>query len=268
MTDPIKLTLCILSTLVLFINGCQSEFAGDPVAMPDHTEVTRAAASASESFEPSETAVKMIKEGRVHFRTDDISVTRQIINTALEEYDAYISSDREQQLSDRVSATIVIRVPAEHFDRFLASATHGVGEFDSKEINVRDVTEEFIDAEARLKTKRELETRYISLLDRANSLTEIVEVERELGQIRADIESVEGRLQYLRDRVQFSTLTLSFYEVKAESSFTISFRDGFKNGWGLFVEFLFILVNLWPFILIAAVSLVGFKYYKNSKTVT
>jgi hypothetical protein len=252
--------------LIFFIAGCQSELDRDHVAMPDHTEVTRVAASASDSFEPSETAVKMIKEGRVHFRTDDISVTRQTIHAAMDEYDAYISSDREQQRSDRVTATIVIRVPAEHFDRFLASATLGVGEFDSKEIDVRDVTEEFVDAGARLKTKRELETRYISLLDRANTVSEIVEVERQLGQVRAEIESIEGRLQYLRDRVQFSTLTLSFYKVQAVSSYTLSFIDGFKNGWGLFVEFLFILVNLWPFILMIIGSVTGFKYYRKRKS--
>ncbi len=251
--------------LIFTIAGCQSEFDGDPVAMPDHTEVTRAAASSSESLETSEPGMKKIKEGRVHFRTDDISVTRQTIHAAVDEYDAYVSSDREQQRSDRVTASIVIRVPAEHFDRFLASSTLGVGEFDSKEVNVRDVTEEFVDAGARLKTKRELETRYISLLDRANSVSEIVEVESQLGQVRAEIESIEGRLQYLRDRVQFSTLTLSFYKVQAESSYTLSFMDGFKNGWGLFVEFLFILVNLWPFILIIIGSVAGFRYYRKRK---
>lgn len=237
----------------------------DHVAMPDHTEVSRAAASSSESLDASKPVDKLIKEGRVSFRTDDINVTRESITAALYEYDAYISSDREQQRSDRVTATVVIRVPADSFDRFLASATHGVGEFASKEINVRDVTEEFVDAEARLRTKRELELRYVNLLDRANSVTEILEVEGQLGALRSDIESIEGRLQYLNDRVQFSTLTLSFYQVQAESTYTLSFIDGFKNGWGFFVEFLFLLVNLWPFIVMMVGSVAGFKYYRKRK---
>lgn len=257
--------LCLFSLILLFFfAGCQSESDRDHVAMPDHTEVSRAAASSSESLDASEPVNKLIKEGRVNFRTDDINVTRATINAAVDEFDAYISADREQQRSDRLTATVVIRVPAEHFDRFLASATHGVGGFESKEINVRDVTEEFVDAGARLKTKKELEVRLVNLLDRANSVSEIVEVEGQLGALRSDIESIEGRLQYLNDRVRFSTLTLSFYQVQAESTYTLSFIDGFKNGWGLFVEFLFLLVNLWPFILIGIGTVFGVKYYRKS----
>lgn len=253
--------------LFLFTAGCQSEFDGDYVAMPDHAEVSRTAMSSSESLETAEPSLKLIKEGRVHFRTDDIKVTRETINAAVDEFDAYISSDREQQRSDRVTATLVMRVPAESFDRFLASATLGVGQFDNKEIEVRDVTEEFVDVEARLRTKKELEVRFVNLLDRANTVTEIVEVERQLGNVRSEIESIEGRLQYLRDRVQFSTLTMSFYKTKPESSYTLSFIDGFKNGWGLFVEFIFLLVNLWPFILIIIGSVVGIKYYRKRRDV-
>jgi len=118
--------------------------------------------------------------------------TRKQILESVDKYEGYIASDEEYKYKGGISNTIVIRVPAENFDELLADATKGVSKFDSKNITVKDVTEEFLDIQARLKTKKELENRYLELLKKAKSVPEILEVERQLGQLRADIESIEG----------------------------------------------------------------------------
>jgi hypothetical protein len=209
---------------------------------------------------------KLIKEGRVEFETDNVNTTRKTIFEAVNKYKGYVSSDQEFKSTGRKSNTVIIRVPADKFDNLLSDATIGVEKFDSKEINVKDVTEEFLDIQARLKTKKELELRYIDLLKQAKNVIEILEIEKQIGQLRSDIESIEGRLKYLQDRVSFSTLTMTFYEtIPNKTEFGQKFKNGFRNGWDNLIWFFVVLTNIWPFILIGLGLIFGIRLYRKRK---
>lgn len=211
-------------------------------------------------------ARKLIKEGVVEFETENIQASRQLIFESISKHKGYVSSDQEYNSNNRVSNTIVIRVPASNFDQLLVDATKGVSKFDGKDIKLKDVTEEFLDVEARLKTKKELETRYLELLQKANTVTEILEVEKQVGQLRSEIESIEGRLKYLENQVSLSTLTITFYqEIPNETEFGNKFKNGFTNGWDNLIWFFVLLVNIWPFIIVAILLSLGFKVWGKSK---
>jgi hypothetical protein len=95
----------------------------------------------------------------------------------------------------------------------------------NQNISGRDVTEEYMDSEARLKTQRELESRLLKLLaEKTANLTSIVEVEQKLAGVRENIEKTEGRIRYLRDQASYSTLTVSVFE---PSMLTTSTGGGF-----------------------------------------
>lgn len=209
---------------------------------------------------------KLIKEGRVDFETDNLNSTRKTIFEAVDKYKGYVSSDQEFKSSGRKSNTVIIRVPADNFDNLLKDATNGVEKFESKEINVKDVTEEFLDVQARLKTKMELENRFLELLKQAKNVTEILEIEKQIGQLRSEIESIEGRLKYLQDRVSFSTLTMTFYQsIPNQTEFGDKFKNGFRNGWDNLVWFFVLLANVWPFILIGLGIVIGIRIYRRKK---
>ncbi|TRZ46340.1 DUF4349 domain-containing protein [Robertkochia solimangrovi] len=209
---------------------------------------------------------KLIREGRIEFETDDLGVTRKIILEAVAKHKAYVSSDLEDNYAERIRNTLIIRVPAENFEALYNDATVGVGEFDNKEINVKDVTAEYLDIEVRMTTKKQLEKRYTELLSQAKNVTEILEIENELGKLRADIESTEGRLKYLKDRISFSTLTISFYESNpVQTAFGGKFKSGFRNGWENLIWFFVALINIWPFILFAFGIVFGIRYYRRKK---
>lgn len=209
---------------------------------------------------------KLIKDGRAKFETDNIEGTRATIFEVVDKLKGYISSDEEYKSTGRMSHTLEIRVPASNFDRLLTEATQGVEKFDSKEINVKDVTEEFLDIEARLKTKKELEARYLDLLKQAVNVIEILEIEKQIGLLRSEIESVEGRLKYLQSQVSYSTLTLSYYElIPSEKAFRQKFKNGFQKGWDNLIGFLVVLVNIWPFILISLGLIFGIRAYRKRK---
>lgn len=190
---------------------------------------------------------KMIREGEVSFQTESLLDSRQQILDALGKYGGYVASDQEWAGSGRVSQALVVRIPSDRFDDFFREATKGVGRFEEKNIRVRDVTEEFVDVESRIRNMKEMELRYVGLLEKAVSVKDVLEIEREVGELRSEIESLEGRLKLLQSQVSFSTLTMTYYEeVDSGVGFWKQVKEGLANGWEGFLTFLVVLVNLWP----------------------
>lgn len=257
-------TITFISAMLLVGCGSESKDFNASYAPTEKMMFEEAVAEASEEMpmtgEGDDSQVntldrKLIKEGFVSFETDDLKATRDHITKTVKEFKGYISSDNENRYNRKVSQTMEIRVPSAKFDEFLATATKGVGSFDSRRIDVSDVTEEFVDVEARLKAKKELETRYLQLLKEAKNVTEMLEVERELGHLRTDIESIEGRYNYLKNRVGFSTVNITFYEkIPGTNKFSSKFSDAFRNGWEGLIYFFIGLLNAWPFLIMLGVG--------------
>ncbi len=209
---------------------------------------------------------KLIKQGSIAFEVENLEQTHQRVTAALANFGGYLASDETSKSVGRKTTTLVVRIPAENFDAFLAAATEGVTQFDHKQIGVRDVTEEFLDVEARLKTKKELETRYLQLLEKAKNVNEILNIERELGNIRSEIESAEGRLKYLSNQVAFSTLNIRFYvSIPEETNFGGKFAVGFRNGWNNLVWSLVFLVNVWPFVVLTIALILLIRFWRKKK---
>lgn len=197
---------------------------------------------------------KMIREGQVSFKTSDMAETTRLLTAAVHESKGYIAKEGTSIYGDRLESHMVIRVPADQFDPLLARISAQVDRFEHKHISALDVTEEFIDAEARVKTKKELQKRYHELLRQATKVDEMLNIEKELGTLQTEIESAEGRLRYLQDRVSFSTLNVTYYKEKTGAfGFSDRFLKAFGSGWNGFLLFLIGLVNLWVFILLAIV---------------
>jgi len=221
----------------------------------DETSVVEAEQStnATSSTPIKVTERKIIKEGSISFETDNITDARKKIDKVVKELGAYVSADTENKYPEKIQQNMTIRVPIADFDNLLNKIVSGAEHLDSKDINATDVTEEFLDIQARIKTKKELEARYLQILTKANSVSDIMEVERQIGVLREEIESAEGRLKFLENRTSLSTLHVTFYEYhESEKGFGSEFSRGFVNGWTNMVWFLVGLVNIWPFLIFMA----------------
>lgn len=112
-------------------------------------------------------------------------------------------------LARRTDREIVIRVPTEKFFDVLKKL-EGMGDLLHKNVQVEDVTEQYLDVALRLKNARDVRDRMAQLLAQAKTVEESLKVEQQLERLSAEIERLEGRMKYLRDRVRFSTITVSF----------------------------------------------------------
>jgi hypothetical protein len=119
-------------------------------------------------------------------------------------------------LAKREDMTIVVRVPADRFDDALHDVEK-IGDMLHRNISAEDVTEEFRDLEVRLKASKAVQERLTQLLSKATKVEESIAIERELDRITMEIDRIEGRIKFLRDRAAFSTLTITFQPKSTEN---------------------------------------------------
>lgn len=223
--------------------------------------------SAVESVEIQEQ--KIIKTGNLRFESRDLDKTHRQINSLVNRYQGFVSSDRSGKGYNEDYRSMTVRVPSRHFQAMLDSISKGVAYFDQNEVTQRDVTEEFVDIEARLKAKRELEKRYLELLKQAKNVKEMLEIERELSTIREEIEARQGRLNYLQNQVSYSTLNINVYKRTTDKGITASYGqkmwNAIKSGWNGISLFFLGLLHIWPFFVILLVAVFGVRKYLKSK---
>ncbi|MCI0449850.1 MAG: DUF4349 domain-containing protein [Chlorobi bacterium] len=155
----------------------------------------------------------IIRSGTMSIESDNFNETEAKVKQIVNGLNGYVTNSSSQlNASGKKQGAITIRVAADRFDALLEELAK-IGKVMNQNINGRDVTEEYMDSEARLKTQGELESRLLRLLaEKTANLTSIVEVEQKLAQVRENIEKTEGRMRFLKDQAAFSTLTVSVYE--------------------------------------------------------
>jgi hypothetical protein len=122
------------------------------------------------------------------------------------------NTERDQMASDGHSeigrTTLTLRVRADRFTAAL-EALRALGTGDGTEtVSTEDVSEEFIDLDARLKNQRDLEAQFGEILKRATKVDEALAVQRELATVRTEIDRMEGRRRFLEHETELSTITL------------------------------------------------------------
>jgi len=257
--------LVILLTLFLFL-GCDEKQSNQEVyalneefaPQAEMMEVYKEPFNASNSNHQ-----KIIKTSVLKFETQDLDKTYTNISKFVKQNNGFIQSDNSVKSYNKINRSLKIRIPSKYFQATLDSITNKISYFDTKKITSRDVSEEFIDIEARLKAKKTLEERYLQLLTKAKNVKEMLEIEKELSNIREEIESKQGRLKYLENKVTFSTFNIDFYKLNVVTTVSQSYGskmwNAVKSGFNGLSLFLLALINIWPILLIGSFGVVLLK---------
>ncbi|MBL0098108.1 MAG: DUF4349 domain-containing protein [Bacteroidetes bacterium] len=201
---------------------------------------------------------KIIQQGTLRLQVDSLSSARNYLSTVLQKYKAYIANENENRQSGNHESTLVIRVPGQFMEALITDISSKAKFIDTKDLSSEDIGMEYMDIEARLKAKLEMEKRYLQLLQRTGKISEMLEVEQQLGIVRGEIESMQGKLKYFDNRVAYATLTISLYEVvPINESPGLTFLSraaySFSNGLQLIQEVVLLAINIWPLFLIVGI---------------
>jgi len=157
-------------------------------------------------------------DDRLIIHNGNISIVVQDINTSLDEialladyYEGYVVSSSISGEDYEMRGWISIRVPAEDFEMVLEEIGELAEKITDKSTSSQDVTEEYIDLAARLANAEATETQYLTLLDMAQDVNDVLNIYNALSNVRQEIEQLEARIQYL-ERTAEMALIYTFLE--------------------------------------------------------
>lgn len=143
---------------------------------------------------------------------------------------------------------MTVRVPAAKFDEALNEIRAATSRVIVESIKGQDVTEEFIDIEARLKAQKALETQFLEIMKQSKTVADALNVQTEIARVRGEIEKIEGRKRFLESQASLSTIKIRLTAPTAfsqnSSGFFYQLKESFGDGFDAALSFILILVKL------------------------
>jgi hypothetical protein len=181
-------------------------------------EKTSAESTVESPEESASTAGPITNRKLVRNATAELEVAsfeeavQKITGFAAEEKGYVSTSSSEKQANGKLSGQVVVKVLPDNLDKFLLKL-RGLGELKNQALTTEDVTKAYFDTESRMKNARLMEQRLIEILKtKSKDVADLLEVEKELGRVREEIETMQGELKFMDSQVSFATVTIQLSE--------------------------------------------------------
>jgi len=205
---------------------------------------------------------KLVKEGSLSLKTMNIDSGKVWLDNVVSDFGGYY--EKEDMFHDESSVyyNIVVRVYPEKFEALVSGIEKGQYQVLSKSIRVSDVTEETVDIQSRITSKKAYLRRYRELLSRAATIQDILEIEEIVRSLQEEIESQESRLTRLHQNIELSTLTLTLKRDKEvgvrvipQETFLSKVKNSLSASFKVIENFVLWVIEVWPQLLVFAVIL-------------
>lgn len=123
-----------------------------------------------------------------------------------------VSSTVHRDNTNSIYGYVTIKIPQERFEPVLKNIANFSLEVKEQQVQGEDVTEEYVDLEARLKAKRDVKDKLEAFLKDATETKDLLAISEQIGNVQEEIEQIEGRLNYLKNETDYSTVTISMTE--------------------------------------------------------
>ncbi len=223
----------------------------------------------SNSEETFDIKEKIIKTANITIKVDNYDKYINDAKNIIKKFKAKIINENETSYYYEISNTIEIQVNYNLFDSLIQSLIKNKNVL-SKEISAQDVTKEYIDVTARLKSKKLVRDKYSELLKKAKNIKEILEIQDKLQEIQEEIEVKQGELAYLNNKTKYSTINLTIKQENNNTEiyqpkFSSKIAKSFKSGWEGLKDILLGIIFLWPFWLILTIIYLLIRYFLKKR---
>ena len=188
-------------------------YSAKSAPMPQSTAAPAPAPPVQPARPTAVSSLKLIRTASVNVEVAQFKAAIDEVTRAVQQLGGYVSDRTSRDNgAGREEGTITVRVPADRFEGAM-SALRALGRVTAEQVNTQDVTKAYADLETRLKVKRETASRLREILVRqTGKVSEVLEVEREIGRVVEEIEQAEGERRYYDNLVSLSTITLNLRE--------------------------------------------------------
>jgi len=211
---------------------------------------------------------KIIRNADITIEVPSTTDAQHRITSIAESHGGFVvtSEAKQRESLERSQRTfdvkLVVRVPSDQFRGAFDEIKNLASNTPEESVSSQDVTEEFIDLEARIKTQKALELQFLEIMRQANKVADALEVQRQIADVRTEIEKLEGRKRFLENRSSLSTITVNIQTPKpvivvTSTGFGHSLRDAVSDSIGLasdmvlfFARFIILMVPVFVFVLL------------------
>jgi hypothetical protein len=218
----ILVTVSIFPVLLTGVNGCAGEGyeVAPGVVVPEPSSAPRPepiapsepeADFSSADFEdvpfPEERII--VRNGDISLVVDDVPAARDEINELAVRLGGFVVNSNIYGDGEETRGWISIRIPSDQFDQALTELRALALRVSSESVSTQDVTEEYVDLNSRLRNAEATESQYLTLLDQAEAVEDILQIYEALTRIRNEIEQIKGRIQYLEQISAMSLISIN-----------------------------------------------------------
>ena len=206
---------------------------------------------------------KIIKTGQLTLHVENVKEMMDELPELLKAWDGQVLNSNIFRGENSYTSNATVRVASDQFELAMLGLKEAALYTDYESVNSDDVTEVYMDTQSRLANAQALEKQYLEILNRAGSMTEVLDVTRSLADVRAQIESMQNQIKYYDTRVAYSTIDLSY----SEDALVSTVREGWApvstvhsalSDWVVFLQkgtdaVIYLLVFAWPLLILGAV---------------
>jgi uncharacterized protein YebE (UPF0316 family) len=225
MSKPIKiisvviLAVVVISIVIWLLSGksattsragiYQVEATPASFGLAMNAKTQEAAMVASDANLPSATTIDrmIIKTGSLSLVVKDVKQSVEAIVKYAVQHGGFVVSSNIEERNSAPYATVTVRILSDQFDAGVKDIK-AMGEVKNETVNGQDVTEEYVDLDSQLKNLQAAETQFLSIMQRAIKIEDILAVQRELTTVRGRIEGLQGQMKYLKESARLSTITV------------------------------------------------------------
>ena len=216
----------LLTLILLLASGCAARTAVPPApekgarevrdTAPVEAPAAPGAGGVADGSAPLDTGRKIILTANLELVVKETESTVTAIKALVAAEGGFVAAANVWREENLVRAQLTLRVPAERMDPLLAEIKKLAVRVEREQSGGQDVTEEYIDLEARLRNLEATETELRELLkdvrEKTGEAEQVMAVYRELTRVRGEIERIKGRMQYLDRSAELATVNLSLTE--------------------------------------------------------
>jgi hypothetical protein len=158
----------------------------------------------------------IVRTGNMSLVVEDVPVAIDQITSMAEGFEGYVVSSSVWEEEEKLAGSITIRVPAEHFDAAVGALRGLAVDVTSETTSSKDVTEEYVDLEAKLGNLEATEKQLLVIMEKAETVDDILAVQRELSNVRGEIDQTKAQMQYLERTSESSLIEISLEQSKVD----------------------------------------------------
>lgn len=153
----------------------------------------------------------IIRTAMLQLSVKDVGASMDEIRSVIGGHAGYVTGSESRQEGDYTVGTMTVQVPAAQFDGAISQLRKLGVKVLNENVTSSDVTEEYTDLNSQLRNLQATESRILALMERAEQIGDILNLDRELRGIQGEIERIQGRVNFLSKRAEMSTITISLY---------------------------------------------------------